>query len=107
MGVPQLSFFGQGPSLVLFDQGGFNREVAMLAKSLLASLAIAALPTPAFSEQFYIIQDTATYRCAIAERPPAEGAGIVVGDGAYGDRNSAETDMKTIYVCSSQAADVG
>jgi hypothetical protein len=31
----------------------------------------------------------------------------VVGDGAYGDRNSAEADMTTIHVCSSQAADAG
>jgi hypothetical protein len=79
----------------------------MLARCLLASLAIAALASPAFSDQFYIVQDTTTYRCAIAERPPTQAAGIVVGDGAYGDRNSAEADMTTIHVCSSQAADAG
>jgi hypothetical protein len=84
-----------------------NQEITMLAKYLLASLAIAALATPAFSNQFYIVQDTATRQCAIAERPPANGAGIVVGDGAYGDRNSAEGDMKTIHVCISQAAASG
>ena len=76
----------------------------MFAKSLLASLAIAAVATPALSDQFYIVRDATTSQCTIAQRPPAEGAGVVVGDGAYGDRNSAETDMKTIHACISQAA---
>ena len=80
-------------------------KVAMLAKSLLARLTILATATPTLSDQFYIVQDSTTHQCGIAEHPPAEGAGVVVGDGAYGDRNSAETDMQTIHVCISQAAD--
>jgi hypothetical protein len=35
----------------------------------------------------------------ITEKPPAEGAGTIVGDGAYGDRASAESDMRTIAAC--------
>jgi hypothetical protein len=75
----------------------------MFVKCLLASVGIIVLATPALSDQFYIIQDAATKRCAIAEQPPNESVGIVVGDGAYADRGSAETDMRTIHVCISQA----
>jgi hypothetical protein len=76
----------------------------MFAKILLAVAGIVVLTTPAFSDQFYIVQDTATKRCAVTEQPPAEGAGVVVGDGAYADRGSAEADMKTIHACVAQAA---
>ena len=76
----------------------------MLAKLLCAAAGIVLLTTPALSDQFYIVQDAATKRCAIIERPPAEGDGILVGDGAYGDRGNAEADMRTIHVCTSQAA---
>lgn len=75
----------------------------MFAKFLLVAAGIVVVTTPAFSDQFYIVQETATKRCAIAEQPPAEGAGAVVGDGAYGDRGSAEADMKSIYACIAEA----
>lgn len=76
----------------------------MFAKCLLATVEVIVLATPALSNQFYIVQDAATKQCAIAEHPPSESAGIVVGDGAYGDRGSAEADMRTIHACISQAA---
>ena len=79
----------------------------MFAKCLLASAALAAFATPALSDQFYIVQDATTKRCVIAEQPPAPGAGTLVGDGAYGDRASAEADMRTIFACMSQAAESG
>ena len=77
----------------------------MLAKWLLANLTVVALATPALSDQFYIVRDATTDRCVIAERPPEEGAGVVVGDGTYGDRNVAEAEMKAMYVCISQQTD--
>jgi hypothetical protein len=76
----------------------------MHIKWLLGGVALVFLATPALCEQFYIVQDDATKRCRIAEHPPAEGAGIVVGDGVYGDRRSAEIDMATIYPCISQTS---
>jgi hypothetical protein len=76
----------------------------MFAKCLPAAAALIVLATPALCDQFYIVQDAATKRCAIAEQPPAEGAGVVVGDGAYGHRGSAEADMKSIYACVAEAA---
>lgn len=76
----------------------------MLARSLLAALGILALTAPALSAQFFIVQD-ANKRCTVTEQPPANA--VIVGDGAYGDQASAEADMKTIFVCSTQAADSG
>jgi hypothetical protein len=74
----------------------------MLIRALLAAVGLLLLATPAFCDQFYIVQDAATKRCAITEQPPPEGTGIIVGDGAYADRSSAEADMKTIHVCIAQ-----
>jgi hypothetical protein len=71
----------------------------MFAKVLLAAAGMFVLATPALCDQFYIVHDAATKRCVIAQQPPAEGEGVVVGDGAYTDRDSAETDMKTIHAC--------
>ncbi len=76
----------------------------MFAKCLLATVGVIVLTTPALSDQFYIVQDAATKQCAIAEQPPRESSGTVVGDGAYGDRGSAEADMKTIHACIPRAA---
>jgi hypothetical protein len=72
----------------------------MFTKRLLTCLGLVALTTPALCAQYFIIQDPATQRCTIAEQPPAPGAGnVVVGDGAYGDRATAEADMRTIAAC--------
>jgi hypothetical protein len=79
----------------------------MLPKCLLASLGIAALVTAALPAEFYIAQDATTKQCTIAERPPSQGVGIVVGDGVYGDRGTAEAEMKTIHACISQATESG
>ena len=78
----------------------------MNAKTLVASIGIALLTTPALCAQFFIVHDAATGRCAIAEQPPASG-GTVVGDGAYGDRASAEAEMKAIAICTSQTTESG
>jgi hypothetical protein len=73
----------------------------MLTTRLLICLGIAALSTPALSAQFFIIQDSKTNRCTIEERPPAPGDpnAVVVGDGAYGDRGTAEFDVRRIAAC--------
>jgi hypothetical protein len=71
----------------------------MFANRLLTCLGIVAVTTPALCAQFYIVQDPTTKQCTISEQPPAPGAGTVVGDGAYGDRASAEADMRTISAC--------
>jgi hypothetical protein len=62
-----------------------------MLKRLLVGIAAAALATPAICAQYFIVQDDATKRCTI------------VGDGAYGDRATAEAEMKKIFVCMSDA----
>jgi hypothetical protein len=97
----------------------------MVTTRLLICLGLVALTTPALCAQFFIVQDPATNRCTIAEEPPNPRAGpsnplptnppystlsqapsqpmptstVVVGDGAYGDRATAEADMKAIAAC--------
>jgi hypothetical protein len=74
----------------------------MLSARLLTCFGIVALTSStALSAQFFIVQDPETKRCTIEERPPASGdsAAVVVGDGAYGDRVSAEADMRAIAAC--------
>src|SRR6266849_4306265 len=98
----------------------------MLTTRLLVCLGILAPTTPALSAQFFIVQDSATNRCTVAEQPPNPGAAVsnplptsppyptpspstpsrsmptstvLVGDGAYGDRAAAEADMRAIAAC--------
>jgi hypothetical protein len=73
-----------------------------MLKRLLVGIAAAALATPAVCTEYFIVQDDATKRCMIVEAPPATG-GTIVGDGAYGDRATAEAEMKKIFVCMSDA----
>jgi hypothetical protein len=56
----------------------------MFTTRLLTCHAIVTLTTPALSDQFFIVQEPGTNRCTITEKPPADGAETIVGDGAYG-----------------------
>jgi len=98
----------------------------MLTTRLLICFGILAPVTPALGAQFFIILDSATNRCTITEQAPDQSPGVSnplptsspyptvspdtpprststnavpVGDGAYGDRAAAETDMRAIAVC--------
>jgi hypothetical protein len=98
----------------------------MLTTRLLICFGILAPAAPAFGAQFFIILDSATNRCAITEQAPDLSPGVsnplptsppyasvspdtlsrsrstnavLVGDGAYGDRAAAETDMRAIAAC--------
>jgi len=98
----------------------------MLTTRLSICLAILAPATPALGAQFFIMLDSATNRCTITDQVPAalspgvsdplpnnppyptvpsgtpsptSTTTVLVGDGAYGDRLAAETDMRTIAAC--------
>jgi hypothetical protein len=98
----------------------------MLTTRLLICLGILAPATPALAAQFLIMLDSATNRCAITEQAPdpspkvsnplptsppyptpypgtpspsASTNTVLVGDGAYGDRTTAEADMRAIAAC--------
>jgi len=69
-----------------------------MLRSLLTTAALVMLATPALSAEFFIVQDAGSQQCRIVEQPPQSG-GIVVGEGAYGDRGTAEAEMKVIHAC--------
>jgi hypothetical protein len=74
----------------------------MLTARLMICLGIVALTTtPALCDQFFIVQDPKTNRCTIEQRAPTPGdpAAVLVGDGAYGDQGTAESDMRRIAAC--------
>lgn len=75
----------------------FVSRARATGKYVFIGIVAAFVATPAFSAEFFIVQDAATKRCSVVEQPPA--GAIVVGDGAYGDRASAEADMKAIAAC--------
>jgi hypothetical protein len=71
----------------------------MLTTRLLTCLGIATLTTSALGAQYFIVQDPGANQCTITEQPPTAGAGTLVGDGAYGDRDTAAADMRAIAAC--------
>jgi hypothetical protein len=98
----------------------------MLKARLLICFGILAPATPALGAQFFIMLDPATSRCTITEQAPDLSPGVsnplptsppypivspgtpspststdavLVGDGAYGDRATAEADMRAIAAC--------
>ena len=66
------------------------------------SVAIACgmfVVTPACAAQFYIVQDIKKQSCTVSEESPKGDDQVMVGEGAYGDEASAESDMKKMLAC--------
>ena len=78
----------------------------LTTRLLTCCLGLVALTTTALCAQFYIVQDPTTNRCTITGGPPVP-EGFIVGDGAYGDRVSADADMRTIAACGRSATGTG
>ena len=73
-------------------------------KLLFAAAITASLVAPAFAaDEFYVVQDTATKKCTIVDKKPTESSMTVVSPSGtvYKTRTEAETEMKSIKVCSS------
>jgi vancomycin permeability regulator SanA len=75
----------------------------MRAKVFAAAVVITALATPALAD-FWIVQDSSTKKCTIVEKKPTDTKVVVVGgDGkVYKTRAEAETEMKTVTVCTTR-----
>lgn len=76
----------------------------MKAKFLIAAIVAASFVAPAFAaDEFYIVQDTATKKCTIVEKKPTETNMTIVSPSGtvYKSRTEAETEMKTVKVCTS------
>ena len=61
------------------------------------------MPSVAFAEDYYIVQDVKTKKCTIVDKKPAATEYTSVGpDGMiYKTRIEAENAMKTVKVCTS------
>ena len=73
----------------------------MSMKYALCGVALAALVTPALAaNEFYVVQDTASKKCSIAEQKPtvathhARGHGRLQDAGRGRDRNEGRQDLR-------------
>jgi hypothetical protein len=74
----------------------------MSVRTLLLATSVLMIAGPAVSAEYFILYDPDANRCAISESPPAGDKIVLVGDGGYGDRATAEADMKVSYPCIAQ-----
>jgi len=76
----------------------------MKTKLLFAAAITASLVAPAFAaDEFYVVQDSSTKKCTIVDKKPTQTTMTVVSPSGtvYKTRTEAETEMKSIKVCSS------
>ncbi len=76
----------------------------MKTKILIAAAITASFLAPAFAaDEYYVVQDTTTKKCTIVDKKPTETNMTVVSPSGtvYKTRTEAESQMKTIKVCSS------
>lgn len=74
-----------------------------MRKLILTAALVASFAAPAFAEEFYVVQDTATKKCTIVDKKPTVTTMTVVSPSGtvYKTRAEAETGMKTVKVCTS------
>ena len=76
----------------------------MNVKTIVAASVIAASITPALAaDEFYVVQDVKTKKCTVVDKKPMESTTTVVSPSGtvYKTRSEAETEMKSVKVCSS------
>jgi len=70
-----------------------------MMKYALCGVALVALMTPALAAgKFYVVRDTATKECSIAEQKPTVATMKVVGT-SYSSQAKAEKAMKVAKIC--------
>ena len=75
----------------------------MSIKYALCGVALAALVTPALAaNEFYVVQDTASKKCSIAEQKPTVATSTLVSTTAYKTQVEAETAMKADKICAAK-----
>ena len=71
-----------------------------MRKLVLAAALAAGASTVAYAAEFYVVQDSATKKCAIVDARPTTSAMVIVGDGkVFATRAEAETALGLIAVC--------
>jgi hypothetical protein len=75
----------------------------MSIKYALCGVALAALVTPALAaNEFYVVQDTASKKCSIAEQKPTVATSTLVSTTASKSQVEAETAMKADKICAAK-----
>jgi sporulation protein YlmC with PRC-barrel domain len=75
-----------------------------MKKSLLAGAAVLAGTCYAMAADFYVVQDTATKQCRVAEQRPTGPAVVIVGaERSYSSQAEAETALKASSICNQSA----
>ena len=74
-----------------------------MTRTILAAALAVAFSSTAFAQttSFYVVQDTTTKQCTVVDTKPTASTMVVVGDGVFKTRTEAETNMKSIKVCTS------
>src|SRR5256885_16220731 len=73
--------------------------------SLLAGVAMLAGTCYAMAADFYVVQDTSTKQCRVAEeRPTGPAVAIVGAERSYGSQAEAEAALKASSICNQTAA---
>jgi len=71
-----------------------------MKKSLLAGVAVLAGTCYAMAADFYVVQDTSTKQCRVAEQRPTGPAVVIVGaERSYASQAEAEAALKTSSIC--------
>jgi hypothetical protein len=73
---------------------------------LMITAGMLALTTPAFSADWYIVQNPRTRVCTVTEERPAPSASVVIGT-PFGVRVEAESRMKTVKECGTETTGRG
>jgi sporulation protein YlmC with PRC-barrel domain len=75
-----------------------------MKKSLLAGAALLAGTCYAMAADFYVVQDTATKQCRVAEQRPTGPAVVIVGaERSYTSQAEAEAALKASSICNQSA----
>ena len=75
----------------------------MKIKLVVAAALVASFTVPAFAaNQFYIVQDIKTKKCAVVDKKPTESSMTVVSPAGtvYKTKAEAEAGIKTVKACS-------
>ena len=76
-----------------------------MKKSLLAGVAVLAVTCYAMAADFYVVQDTATKQCRVAEQRPTGSAMVIVGaERSYASQAEAEAALKASSICNQTTA---
>jgi hypothetical protein len=71
-----------------------------MKKSLLAGVAVLAGTCYAMAADFYVVQDTATKQCRVAEQRPTGPAMVIVGaERSYASQAEADAALKASSIC--------